>query len=132
MKNNKLTNKKVSVVLNDCLQMRKINLGVPNDENLSKCTCHQTIGIWSKPKGMEWGHELAWMDHTNIKFDEHSIYKCATSNKHALKLEIEDFSHINQNLFFRKITLHNNAKEEQDLKLFFQQDFDENGTTFFS
>ncbi|WP_017755788.1 hypothetical protein [Calidifontibacillus oryziterrae] len=130
MNNGKLTNRNIGVMLYDGLQMRNICLGNANKENSAKFVCRQTFAIWNKHNGLEWDQELIWDNNINKRMNKQSTYITAMSSRHSLMLEIEEYFHTN--LFFRKITIHNNAKIEQDLRLFFQQDFDYSGTTFFS
>lgn len=91
------------------------------------------VGIWSKANGIEWGAELFWNVNSNSNQYQTPIYAHALCNRHSLQLEIEDFVHPSHNILLKKVTIHNDSKETQDLALFFQQDFDHrNGTAFFS
>lgn len=93
---------------------------------------NRNFGIWSKNNGIEWARELNWKNSKVNKYQD-PIYTYATSKKHSLQLEIEDFINTSNSLLLKKITIHNESKERQDLTLFFQQDFDDrDGTAFFS
>lgn len=105
-----------------------------NTELESQCFCYHDMGIWSRRNGLEWEYELDWKQSSVIKQIEYPSYRFAISKKHSLKLEVEEFNHEQhtQKLYLRKITLHNESKKEQNIKLFFQQDYNsENGTVFF-
>lgn len=91
------------------------------------------VGIWSKTNGIEWGTELFWNVNSKTNQFQNPIYSHALSNKHSLQLESEEFILPNRNILLKKVTLFNDCKEEQDLTLYFHQDFEQrNGTAFFS
>lgn len=94
---------------------------------------NRNFGIWSKINGIEWAKELNWKFNSKVNKYQDPIYAYAISNKHSLQIELEDFVYISDSLLLKKITIHNESKEKQDLTLFFQQDFDHrDGTAFFS
>lgn len=94
---------------------------------------NKNIGIWSKLNGIEWGKDLIWKSNSNMNKYQNPIYTFALSEKHSLLLEVEDFIHPSQSLYLKRITIHNESKDRQDLSLFFKQDYEHReGTAFFS
>lgn len=91
------------------------------------------FGIWSKRKGLEWDQDFNWKFYEEIDQWNHPLYALAKSKTHPIQIEIADFVQSKQNIYLKKITLFNESKENQELTLFFEQDFErEDGTAFFS